>query len=206
MLDVHMFARNKYMHMKKLFILAAGVVLLAAGCSKAPQAPNPAAAPAADSVVAKVPAPAAELDPQRDWIRFYPSDVLKFNLLFPLTWWGDEDNGDTHFVLRSRKGAEGSKVDDVIMDFTVGPMTAKTLSAQVISDSKGAKDVSAPMTALTDKGVPYAFATYIDASGKPTLGLAIQYRGTDYIHLKVTGNVAYPYVGRMIQSIAVIGQ
>lgn len=192
--------------MKKLFVLVAGIALLAAGCSKSPQSQAPTPGAVAEPLVTKVPAPAAELDPQRDWIRFYPSDMLKFNLLFPLTWWGDEDNGDTHFVLRSRKGAEGSKVDDVIMDFTVGPMTAKTLSAQVIADSKGAKDVSAPMTALTDKGVPYAFATYIDASGKPTLGLAIQYRGTDYIHLKVTGNVAYPYVGRMIQSIAVIGQ
>lgn len=187
------------MSMKKIFLLAAGVLLMAAGCSKTSQTPVPPAD--TQPVVASLPAPTPELDPQRDWIRFYPSDNIKLNLLFPLSWWGDEGGTDTHFVLRSRKGANGTNVDDVIMDFTIGKMTAQTLAAQAAADMKGAKDTS-PVTAVkTDTGVPYAFATYIDKNDKPTLGVAVQYLNGQYIQIKITGNVTHPYVGRMIQSL-----
>lgn len=172
---------------------------MAAGCSKTSQTPVPPAD--TQPVVASLPAPTPELDPQRDWIRFYPSDNIKLNLLFPLSWWGDEGGTDTHFVLRSRKGANGTNVDDVIMDFTIGKMTAQTLAAQAAADMKGAKDTS-PVTAVkTDTGVPYAFATYIDKNDKPTLGVAVQYLNGQYIQIKITGNVTHPYVGRMIQSL-----
>lgn len=187
------------MQIKKYFIIAAGVALLAAGCSKTSQTP---VSPADTQPVASaIPAPTPELDPQRDWIRFYPSDNIRFNLLFPLSWWGDEGGTDTHFVLRSRKGANGTNVDDVVMDFTIGTMTAKTLVAQSAADMKGAKDSSPVIASKTDTGVAYAFATYIDKNDKPTLGVAAQYLNGQYIHIKVTGNVTHPYVGRMIQSI-----
>lgn len=188
------------MRIHKILLLSAGVLLMAAGCSKTPQTQDPSVV--SQPVVASIPAPTPELDPQRDWIRFYPGENIKFNLLFPLSWWGDEGGTDNHFVLRSRKGADGTRVDDVIMDFTIGKMNTLTLVAQNAADMKGAKDTS-PVTAVqTDTGVAYAFATYIDKYDKPALGVAVQYLTGQYIHIKVTGNVTHPYVGRMIQSIA----
>lgn len=197
--------RNKYMHMKKLFIVGAGVALLAAGCSKAPQTQAPTPAPVAtQAVTAGIPAPAAELDPERDWIRFYPGENIKFNLLFPLTWWGDEGGTDTRFVLRTRKGADGSKADDAILNFTIAPLTAKSLVDQVAVNISGAKDSSPVVTGMTDRGVPYAYASFVDSAGKLASSFAIQYQGADYINIKITGNITLPYVGRMIQSITLI--
>lgn len=191
--------------MKKLFILAAGVILLAAGCSKSPQSQAPTPAPVTTQTVAvRVPAPAPELDPEKDWIRFYPNETLKFNLLFPLNWWGDEGGTDTHFVLRTRKGADGSKADDAVLDFTVAPLTAKSLSDQVAANIKGAKDLSPVVTGLTDRGVPYAYAAFIDSAGRTASSFAVQYQGTEYINIKITGNITLPYIGRMIQSITLI--
>lgn len=192
------------MQIKKYFIVGAGVVLLAAGCSKAPQTPTSTSTSATKTVATGVPAPAPELDPQKDWIRFYPNEALRFNLLFPLSWWGDEGGTETHFVLRSRKDADGTKADDAIMNFTIAPFTAKSLSDQVSINIKGAKDFSPVVTGMTDQGVPYAYASFIDAAGKSASSFAVQYLGNDYINIKVTGNITLPYVGRMIQSIALI--
>jgi hypothetical protein len=189
------------MNIKKILIVAAGVSLLAAGCSKTStnqelSAVNQPAESKPQAVIAP------ELDPSQNWIRFYPGENLRFNLLFPTFWLGDEGGTDSHFVLRSRKGADGTNVDDVIMDFTISPMTAKTVTAQATADMKGSKDSSPVTTVKTDTGVPYAFATYIDKNNKPTLGVTVEYPTAQYIHIKVTGNVTHPYVGRMIQSIA----
>lgn len=189
------------MNIKLAIVASASVAMLAAGCSKAsPNAQIPAKnqQATANSEVRIAP----ELDPSQNWIRFYPGENLKFNLLFPVSWWGDDGATDSHFVLRSRKNADGSKVDDVTMDFAINQATAKTLGAQLTADIKGAKDSSPVTTAKTDKGVPYAFATYIDKSDKPTLGVAVQYLANQYIYIKITGNVAHPFIGRMIQSIA----
>jgi hypothetical protein len=200
----HEVKRNKHMNVKKMFVLGAGVALVAAGCSKAPQTQAPVPAATTKTTTSGVPAPAAELDPTKDWIRFYPGDNLKFNLLFPVAWWGDEGGTDTHFTLRSRKGADGSKADDAVLDFTIAQMTAKSLSDQVTVDIKGAKDVSPVITGLTDRGVPYAYAAFIDPAGKTASSFAVEYQGNQYIRIKVTGNVTFPYVGRMIQSISLI--
>ena len=191
------------MNVQKICIVAIGFTLLAAGCSKTKtetQTPSPAATGEVTNAPINI---AKELDPSQNWIRFYPSETVKLNLLFPLTWFGDEENDDTHFVLRTRKGADGSKVDDVIMDFTVANMTAKTLTDQFAADMKGSKDASPITTTTTDSGTTYSFATYVSAAGAPTLGVAVPYQGGQYIRLKVTGNVAHPYVGRMIQSITI---
>ncbi len=188
---------------QKICIVAIGLTLLAAGCSKnktETQTPPPTATGESTSAPINI---AKELDPSQNWIRFYPSDALKLNLLFPLTWFGDEENDDTHFVLRTRKGADGTKVDDVILDFTIANMTAKTLNDQLTADMKGAKDMSPITTTTTDSGTTYAFATYVNASGKPTLGVTVPYKDNQYIRLKVTGNIAHPYVGRIIQSITI---
>ncbi len=191
------------MNIRNIVVVATAVCLLAAGCSKTKtetQTPPPAAT--GDSATASINI-AKELDPTQNWIRFYPSETVKLNLLFPLTWFGDEDNDDTHFILRTRKGADGSRVDDVIMDFTVTSLTAKTLTDQVTADMKGSKDMSPVTTTMTDSGTTYAFATYVNTSGKPTLGVAVPYQNNQYIHLKVTGNIAHPYVGRIIQSLTI---
>lgn len=187
------------MNTKKILLLSASIALLAAGCSKS-QAPVQAPPPAATSIQA----PAAELDPQKDWIRFYPGESFKFNLLFPLAWWGDENGTDTSFVLRSRKGADGSRPDDVTLNFAVAPLTAKSLSSQVAANLKDAKDLSPVLAGTTDTGVPYAFAAFIDSAGNTASSFAVQYQGSQYIKITVMGNITLPYVGRMVQSIALI--
>lgn len=199
------FCRNKnsmYMNTRNIVIVVTAFALLAAGCSKTKtetQAPSSTSEESGNAAVNI----AKELDPSQNWIRFYPSDALRFNLLFPLTWWGDEENGDTHFVLRSRKGADGSRVDDVTMDFTVGPLTAKTFSEQITANMKDVKDASPVTTVNTDTGTAYAFATFVNAAGIPTMSVAVPYQSNQYIHIKVTGNLTHPYIGRMLQSITI---
>ncbi len=190
------------MNTKKLLVLTASIALLAAGCSKAKtpaQTPPPATAPA--------PTPAAaiqEFDPAQDWIRFYPGETTKFNLAIAKTWTGDDDATDTHFVLRSRVGADGTAPDDMIFDFTVAPLTAGTLSEQVSANIKSAKSSGPVVVSKTDTGAQYAFAPIIDSAGKSALVFAVQYPGTQYIKVKVTGNITHPYIGRVMQSIVLM--
>lgn len=188
------------MKTRNIAIVVTAFCLLAAGCSKTKTDTQTATTTDQGSMPVNI---AKELDPSQNWIRFYPSETVKINLLFPLAWFGDEDNDDTHFVLRSRKGADGSRVDDVTMDFTVGSLTAKTFSEQVTADMKGSKDASPVTTLTTDSGTAYAFASYVTTNGTPTMGIAVPYQGNQYIHIKVTGNLTHPYIGRMLQSIAI---
>jgi hypothetical protein len=183
----------KTMRVSKIVLVALSVALLAAGCSKSKnqtQTPPPPA---------ETPAPPVELE---GWIRFLPTPASTVNVLIPESWVIDSASTDNHFVLRSRDKADGSRAEDVLMEFTIAKMTARTVADQVVADTKDGKTPTKPASGTTDSGLAHSSLTFNDGkTGKLWSAYAIDLGRGQYMAVRVGGSLTHPYVGRIVQSV-----
>ncbi|MBP9686422.1 MAG: hypothetical protein KBD66_01315 [Candidatus Doudnabacteria bacterium] len=190
------------MQIQKIGIIVISVGLLAAGCSKGDGTaqmggiePTPLTADAASQVLTGGIAP-------QGWVPF--EGLGGYTFFMPLSWYAQEAPGkQNHVLIGNSADLSASKPGSTALE--VGPeakASTATLVAAVTALGVGKSGLTKVVEGVTASGLQTASISYSENRGIVVV-YGVQKTDTEFILVRVSGNTQDPFVGQIINSVAV---